>query len=234
VRDSLLMLLLLSSSSHTTCYVGRAPHPDSAPPTSAFSMGQLTHYLWQLRRPDCLGLACAVTNTNAREIKPSGIDMYEQGGVLSIMDTTPALAEGTASGELAGGAEKATAAELEELEPEACGEAAHGHETPLQGEAGHEVEMLPRRANAKLTRHRKGARTRECAGVGTGRCDRAAGNLRRRNEWTRQRGSCLKSTVHAKVKSVIRHWYQHQKQPRTFTHTFAIPSRHRAAVPFSF
>jgi len=55
------------------------------------------------------------------------------------MDTTPALAEGTSGVELAGGTEKATAAEPEALEPEACSKAACRHEMP-QGEAGHEVE----------------------------------------------------------------------------------------------
>jgi len=42
----------------------------------------------------------------------------------SIVDTTPVLAKSTAGVELAGGAEKATAAEPEALEPGACVEAA--------------------------------------------------------------------------------------------------------------
>lgn len=56
------------------------------------------------------------------------------------MGATPAMAEGTASVEHAGGAEKATAAKLEALEPGAYGEAGNRREMPLQGDASHRVE----------------------------------------------------------------------------------------------
>ena len=200
------------------------------------SNGQLAYHLWQLRRPDCLGLAYAVTNADAREVKPSGVDAHEQGRALSIMDTTPALAEGIgppASSSLTG-LRKPPLQSSRQWSPRYVARQRIGTKRHRKARPGMKSICCRERANAKSIRHRKGARMRESTGVSAGRCDRAAGSLRRRNEWTRQRGSCLKSTVHAKVKSVIRHWYQHQKQPRTFTHTFAIPSRHRAAVPFSF
>ena len=102
------------------------------------------------QRLDHLGLACAVTNADAREVQSSGVDTNKQRGLLPFMDTTPALAESTAGVELAGKAEKATAAKLEALEPEACGKTACRHEMPPQGKAGHEVKRPPQKGEHKV------------------------------------------------------------------------------------
>jgi len=102
------------------------------------------------RRLDRLGLACVVTNANAREVQSLGVDVNKQRGPLPFMDTTPALAKSTAGVKLTGKAEKATTAELEALEPEACGKTVHRHETLLQGEAGHEVERLLQKGECEV------------------------------------------------------------------------------------
>ena len=75
-------------------------------------------------------LACAVTNTDAREVKPSGVDTlaHEQGGAVPVLDTTPALAEGTDGVEPAGEAERAKPAQPEALAPWTQGEAGYVHE----------------------------------------------------------------------------------------------------------
>jgi len=60
-------------------------------------MGSSPIILGSSRDLDSHMLVCVVTNTNAREVKPLGIDTHKQRGALLLMDTTPALAEGTAS-----------------------------------------------------------------------------------------------------------------------------------------
>ena len=58
------------------------------------------------------------------------------------MSAALAMAEGTAGVESAGGAEKATAAKSEALEPGAYGEAGSRRDKPLQGGAWHDVDKL--------------------------------------------------------------------------------------------
>ena len=60
-----------------------------------------------------------------------------------VVDTSPALAEGTVSVEPASGAEKDTAAKPEALEPREHGKAGCRHKMPPQSEAGRKVEMSP-------------------------------------------------------------------------------------------
>jgi len=76
-----------------------------------------------------------------REGKPLSIHIYEQGGVQLVIGAAPALAKGTGSVKLVGGAERATTAKPEALGPGVYGEAGCGHEMPLQGEAGCEIKM---------------------------------------------------------------------------------------------
>lgn len=57
---------------------------------------------------------------------------------------------GTASVELAGRAEEATAATLEALEPRSYGQAVRRRKTSRQGEAGREVETLVREGEREL------------------------------------------------------------------------------------
>jgi len=92
-----------------------------------------------------------VTKANAGEVESSDVDVCERKGAPSPTGTTPALAKGTASIELAGGAEKATAAKPEALEP--------GH--MVRKDAG-----AKRHRKAKGARRHKEARTRANAGLG--------------------------------------------------------------------
>ena len=82
-----------------------------------------------LEGPDPLGLAGAVVNADADEVEPPGSDVYKRGGVLPVAGAAPALAEGTASVEPAGKADRAMAARSKALAP------------PMQGKAWREVEM---------------------------------------------------------------------------------------------
>jgi len=104
-----------------------------------FALGSSPAFLGSPGDFDHFGLT--VANTDVREGKPLGIHIYERGGVQLVVGAAPALAEGTGGVELVGGAERATTAKPEALGPGAYGEAGCGHETPLQGEAGHEIEM---------------------------------------------------------------------------------------------
>jgi len=71
-------------------------------------------------------------------------------GALLIVGAAPALAKGTTGIELVAGAERASTVKPEALEPGACGETGHGHETPPQGDAGHEVERLLQEVEQEL------------------------------------------------------------------------------------
>ena len=85
--------------------------------------------------PDPLGLASTVVNADmdAREVEPSGVDTHKR-GVLPVVGTAPVMAEGTAGVEPAGGAEKATAAKPEALEPGAYDEDCSRRGGPPQGD----------------------------------------------------------------------------------------------------
>ena len=63
--------------------------------------------------------------------------------VVELVGATPAMAEGTASVEPTGWAEKATTVKLKALEPRAYSKAGSRHKWPLQGEASQGVETLP-------------------------------------------------------------------------------------------
>jgi len=56
-------------------------------------------------------------NTDADAVESAGVDTHEVGGALPVAGAIPGLAKGTASIELASGAEKAAAAKPEALEP---------------------------------------------------------------------------------------------------------------------
>jgi hypothetical protein len=56
---------------------------------------------------------------DARKVETSSVDMRERKEALPVMDAAPFMAKGAASVKPAGGAEKATAARPEALEPEA-------------------------------------------------------------------------------------------------------------------
>ena len=58
------------------------------------------------RNLDCLGLTFTIANANLREVQPSGVDVHEKGGALPVVDTAPALTEGTAGVELASEAKR--------------------------------------------------------------------------------------------------------------------------------
>src|SRR5260221_10370363 len=85
--------------------------------------------------PHPFGLAGMVADADAREVEPSSVDAHERGGTLAVMGVAPALAESTASVELAGKAEGAIAAKAEALVPWA------------QDVAACEVEKLPQKAS---------------------------------------------------------------------------------------
>ena len=87
------------------------------------SSGRLTCPPWKPRRPDRLGLACTIANTDTREVESSGIGAQEQGRTLPVVDTAPVLAESRASIEPAGMAERAMSAKSEALVPWAQDEA---------------------------------------------------------------------------------------------------------------
>jgi hypothetical protein len=70
-----------------------------------------------LETPAILGPACLATKDNGGEVEFSAVHACERKEVPSPTDATPVLAKGTASIELAGEAEKATAAKAEALEP---------------------------------------------------------------------------------------------------------------------
>ena len=75
---------------------------------------------------------------DAREAGPSGIGTHERGEAPPVVSAALAMAEGAASVESAGGAEKATAAKseaLNALKPGAYGEAGSRRERPLHGGA---------------------------------------------------------------------------------------------------
>ena len=63
------------------------------------------------------GLAGVTKNAEARGVKPLGINVDEQGGVLSLMGTAPALAKGTTSIRPAGKAKTATTTKPKVLSP---------------------------------------------------------------------------------------------------------------------
>ena len=69
-------------------------------------------------------------------------DVHEPGRALPVVDTVPALAEGTAGVELAGKAERAITANPKALEPWAYDEAGRQAETPPQ-EHERELDALP-------------------------------------------------------------------------------------------
>ena len=95
------------------------------------------------------GLAGVAENADAREVEPSSVETHDRGGVLPVVDTEPALADGTAGVELAGGAERATTAKPKALEPWAYSEA--GCEGPRH---------CRERAGATATPCRKATRAR--------------------------------------------------------------------------
>ena len=72
------------------------------------------------------GLAGTIVNANmdGRKAERLGVDTHERGeeNAAGCGGAAPSMAEGTAGAEPAGGAEKATAARLEALEPVAYGE----------------------------------------------------------------------------------------------------------------
>jgi hypothetical protein len=85
------------------------------------------------------------------EVEQSGVNVARTRAKLSVVDTTPVLAESTASIELAAEAEKAIAAKPEALEPGAYNEAGRGLEVetpPQEGERG--PEALPREGRHNL------------------------------------------------------------------------------------
>ena len=97
-----------------------------------------------LEGPDPHGHACTVVDTNAKEVKPSCVDRHERGGVLPVVGTTPALAEGTTSVEPADKAVTAVAAKPEALVPWAQYKAGHRCKvkTPPQEGKG-QLNVLP-------------------------------------------------------------------------------------------
>jgi len=97
-----------------------------------------------LEGPDPHGHACMVVDTDAKEVEPSCVNAYEQGGVLPVVGATPALAEGTTSVKPADKAVTAIAAKPEALVPWAQYKAGHRCEvkTPPQEGKG-ELDALP-------------------------------------------------------------------------------------------
>jgi len=74
------------------------------------------------------GLAGMTKKADARGVEPLGIDADEQGGVLLLMGTAPALAKGTAGVRPAGKAETATTTEPKALAPRMQDKVGHGCE----------------------------------------------------------------------------------------------------------
>jgi hypothetical protein len=89
---------------------------------------------------------------DVREVRPSGIDMHKQGEPPLVMSTALAMAEGTAGIESAGGAENATAAKSEALEPGAYGKAGSRRERPLHSRACHGVDTLTQEGRQALNK----------------------------------------------------------------------------------
>ena len=79
---------------------------------------------------DPFGLAGVVANVDAEEVEPSSVDAHERGGTLPVVGAATALAEGTASVEPAGEAQRATVAKSEALVPWAQGVAKREVERP--------------------------------------------------------------------------------------------------------
>jgi len=80
------------------------------------------------------------------------VDACKYKGAPSPKGATPALAKGTASIELAGGVEKATAAEPEALEPGAHGEEGRRRETPLKSEGSTPPQGSPNEGKCRVGR----------------------------------------------------------------------------------
>jgi len=104
-------------------------------------------------------LACAVTNTDAREVKPSGVDTlaHEQGGALPVLDTTPALAEGTAGVKSLAGLRKPPLQNLRRWSPRHVARLHRGTKCHHKARPGMKSRHCHERANASSTRHRKRA-----------------------------------------------------------------------------
>ena len=97
----------------------------SAPPPGLYDHGLVTVRKLEIDRL-CLhgrdnlghfGLARTVATTDARGVEPLSIHPRERKGVQLVTGAAPALAEGTAGIEFVGGAERATTAKPEALEP---------------------------------------------------------------------------------------------------------------------
>lgn len=73
----------------------------------------------------------AAGNTGAKAVERVVVEAHEPGGASLDANGAPAPTEGTASVELAGGAEGATTTKPEALEPRAESKARRGLETPL-------------------------------------------------------------------------------------------------------
>jgi len=65
-------------------------------------------------------------NTDAGAVESAGVDAHELGGALPVVGAMPGLVKGTASIELASGAEKAAAAKPEALGPGEYSKAGRG------------------------------------------------------------------------------------------------------------
>ena len=120
-----------------------------------------------------LGLASAAVSTDVDAVESTGVDAHELGGALLVGGAIPGLAKGTASIELASGAEKAAAANPKRWSPRhSMARQGMGRKHCRKARPDTDTRSCQKKANASMRRHLGHCRRR--ASVNQRRCHRCA------------------------------------------------------------